>query len=87
MLAAPRNFPECRPQVRVPRVCLRLEGKVCIYLKGMCLFKSYKMQWLFTFVIIGFKKNRLGFIIVSSQEYCVEAISVPGQISSMRIAV
>lgn len=45
MLATPRNFTECRPQVRVPRVCLRQKLKVRTYLKGMCAFSKLH-KWI-----------------------------------------
>lgn len=76
MLATPRNFTKCRPQVRVPRVCLRQKLKVRIYLKGMCAFSKLHKRIDCLLLCLLALQNRLFFITVSSQEYCVEAVNI-----------
>ena len=77
MLATPRNFTECRPQVRVPRIHLRQKLKVCIYLKGICAFSKFTNEMTIYFCTYRHKKKMGWFsLTVSSQEYCVETVNI-----------
>lgn len=66
MLATPRNFTECRPQVRVPRIHLRQKLKVCIYLKGICAFSKFTNEMTIYFCTYRLKKKN-GVVFINCE--------------------